>query len=351
MIDVEVTISSLGSSNNILGSAGPSSYFPGNLDGDESQDMYLFPQALVKQMSTSVSALSFGKFDISAYFYNDRSWYFPEFNRTIQSIEYDFELVACHELIHGLGLLSRWNSINDFFQSTVVNGGGLIPPLSSQNQSGSTLFTTWQPLSIFDRFIYLQNGTSAISLASSITSVNLNQSTTTKAIQDFQKNSNAVAASITMLKAATTINGLVFMTQNTSIQKVTLATPNLFLKGSSLHHLDDNTFNGTLDFLMTTTVQFQGVSMSQIINAKFLDLTKSGGSQNSSLDTIAPFGINVRAIMSTLGWSTPNNPTPRNLVLQTETSTLNPTPLGNLQNNPTVLPIKLPNTATSRSPS
>ncbi|KAJ3123148.1 Dynein regulatory complex subunit 3 [Nowakowskiella sp. JEL0407] len=313
---VEVNITSLGPKNNVLGSAGPAAYFKGVFSKSENSSGYLFPQGLVKQMLKNVEFISYAPFDIVSYFYNDRAWYFPEYGRPINPSENDFELVACHELIHGLGMVSRWNSVQDIFPPAITNGRiGLIPPIGYENNTGAVSLQSWQPLSVFDRFLYLDYGTYNVScnlLATNITNYRIidGYRTPESFFSGLMGNQDARNAAREMFALATKGNGLIFTPDRSyGIDKVELAANDPFRKGSSIHHVDD-AYNVTNDLLMTATVQFQGRSMSQLIKDKFLDSTR-----NDTESTVAPFGVNVRAMLYSIGWSTVDKPGRRELYL------------------------------------
>ena len=67
----------------------------------------------MKQLTTDVQP-PFGPFDIGnldlttgAQFSSDFEWYFRSENTTISSEQYDLEMVAAHEITHGLGFSSN----------------------------------------------------------------------------------------------------------------------------------------------------------------------------------------------------------------------------------------------------
>jgi hypothetical protein len=137
---------------NTLGRASPAGMyiFSEKFAADNGLDhKYGYPSALAKQYAPS--EFSNTSIDIFASFNSDFNWYFGTGNPTWgksqtinggfynQSMEvsYDFEQVAAHEIIHGLGFLSSfgpWSSLNDTFLPSYIDRNGfgeiigMLPP-------------------------------------------------------------------------------------------------------------------------------------------------------------------------------------------------------------------------------
>lgn len=151
-----------------LGSAAPMQYY------DLSEEVaaflgadanYQYPAALYKQMvarklatanDSSFENTSFSQSDLEdmlpgsdifASFNSLMNWWFnANFSGEIEARQYDFEQIAIHELIHGLGLLTSWSTELFGSETGLLPGGLSVSP--SMTVTGST-----KPY-IFDKYLF-----------------------------------------------------------------------------------------------------------------------------------------------------------------------------------------------------
>jgi hypothetical protein len=88
---------------NTLGGAVYGSAFAATKEGD--RQLYMYPQALVKQLRLNEN-VEFSDSDILAQFNADFPYFFRNGTRPMSADLTDFEYVAVHELVHGLGIFS-----------------------------------------------------------------------------------------------------------------------------------------------------------------------------------------------------------------------------------------------------
>jgi hypothetical protein len=194
-------------SGGVLGSATAGSFYA-NFDGAQQQNVF-YPVALAEKMAKTNLNVP-GDVDIFAQFNsNNSSWYFGVDGATPIG-RYDLVTVVLHELGHGLGFLDSYD-INDNLATVGLQGTGVpvIYDLSLQNGSAQNIYVNFQSAS---------DG-----LRSQLTSNNL-----------FYNSNRVVAA-----------NGS---------QPARIYAPATFNPGSSIAHLNDGTFDGSSNALMTHAV-------------------------------------------------------------------------------------------------
>ncbi|KAI8801584.1 hypothetical protein BJ742DRAFT_577231 [Cladochytrium replicatum] len=323
-INVDVNITSVGTFNNVLGSAGPASYFRAGR-GTNPSAFYLYPQALVKQLRTSISNIQYSPADIVAVFYIDKRWWFPELGRTIAATENDFEGVALHELTHGLGMVSRFITISEIVDSSLLTAETqklLLPPVITSTPQGDVVpsLQSWQPLAVFDSHLFVaSNNRSLADYARSI-AVNFPIATSRSTPQSFYGDlvsavgQDAFAAMKALYSLATTPGAVKFANASTDPSSYVVSTTNPFEKGSNLHHVDSS-YDSTQDFLMTPTVKYAGSTLTDLVNSRFGNALASftgGGGTNASF---APIGPAVSLVLESIGWPTARSPDPILIVL------------------------------------
>lgn len=191
---------------NVLGSCGPANYYK-NFNSTQKWNRY-YPVALAEKMlGEEVNGV--GQFDIYASFNKDFSnWYFGIDGKTPLN-QYDFVSTVMHELTHGLGFTG-------LFYSSSRRGGYFY---------GSDALP-----GIFDQFVTDNNGIKLVK-----TSIYANPST--------------------KLNQALTSNWLTFDTNPGAGKSPQLYAPSIWDEGSSIYHLDSDSYpTGTLNSLMTPSV-------------------------------------------------------------------------------------------------
>lgn len=208
-IEVEVEFASL--SSGVLGSASPA----GGITFASGSGIYIdtiYPIALANALYGS--DITPGEPEINARFSNDSDLWYYGTDGNVPSGKFDFVTVALHELGHGLG----------FAGSMQINGG-------IGSWGGSSGLPT-----IYDQF----------------TENNAGQ----KLIEAFPNNSAALASQLTS-------NHIYFdapVARSTNAgARIRLYAPAPWDNGSSYSHLNENSFNGTTNSLMTPQVSPQEV--------------------------------------------------------------------------------------------
>lgn len=183
----------------VLGSANYTSAYA-NFTGAQRLNVF-YPVAIAEKITGR--ELNDGEPDIFANFSSTFNWHFDPDDPNVPSGQYDLTTVVLHEIGHGLGFSGTFTS------SSGQGRYGLL---------GSTV-----PI-IYDAF--LQNGLSQ----------NL--------IQSFTSPSTTLNAQLT--------GASLFFKGNSGTNKI--YAPTTFNPGSSISHLDEATFNGTPDALMTPQI-------------------------------------------------------------------------------------------------
>ncbi|CAG8511123.1 10273_t:CDS:2, partial [Funneliformis caledonium] len=280
-----------------LGGAGPARFIP--LEGPDGV-LRVYPQALLKQLVQGID-LGFYKYDINAYFNSQADYWFEE-DGSIKPGQSDFLFVILHELIHGLGFASGWDSYSEILGIPDI----VTPsPFVFQEDDGKIIFGGFQEF-IFDQFmVLLPEG----SRASDITA-ELNKfpgiGTKYDSIDDFL-NSFAIrflsspqyTISQQMMTRATTPKslGILPLNKNNVEDAFILETSIIpYRPKSSISHCDYATYTNTPDFLMRY-LQDPGVSLKESIR---LGKNYAGG----------PIGPKLTEILTLLGYQIQDLPNP-----------------------------------------
>ena len=186
-----------------MGSCGPSGFYK-NFDGTQKWDTY-YPIALVEKM-TGEEVNAIGQYELMAEFNKDfGNWYLGTDGPT-PSAQYDFVSVVLHELTHGLGF------------------SGI---LSSEQGKGGYHYGDDLLPAIFDRHIINKN-------------------------HEFLVNKTLFPNPSVAMNLAITSGWLEFYTTLSGSMLPRLYAPATWDDGSSLYHLDDNTYRaGNPNSLMT----------------------------------------------------------------------------------------------------
>jgi hypothetical protein len=265
-IRVNVTFGSFSDSSRTLGYASPNFYvefhesedLPWNVDAD-----YLYPAALARQLAPDESSLQTSKPDIDATFNSDYNWWFADsygFARDIDaesegSKRFDFEQVAIHELLHGMGFISGWY--------TWFGDKHSIPSFPLYSDDGD--FKGLAKPFIFDRWVsdaihgfWLRDIGKAITEDYRHAARVANESNATVTWRSVFAASEGAKISAALIQA-----GGPFVTpralwswypviENDAIvfRYAILYTPAKYTDGSSISHFDDQFYSSTSHFLM-----------------------------------------------------------------------------------------------------
>ncbi|RHZ70621.1 hypothetical protein Glove_269g29 [Diversispora epigaea] len=271
----------------ILGGASPAKTI--EITDDDGVDR-LFPQSLVKQMNISNSP-TYSAFDIFALFNSGADYWFDG-DGTISSSQSDFLFVILHELIHGLGFTTGYDDyINDVPEA--------LTPLVSVNQvsllSDAFLFNGFVEY-IFDKFmVVLPSGKRVTDISKQLNNFTGGVFNSTNEFVSEFKASPQYPLAEQMFTYATTSNslGLLPVGSNDISKAIILETSLVkYVSGSSVSHVDYQTYSNTSDFLMRY-LQNHGIRLSQFI--------KSGGDYSGG-----PIGPKLRLFLSWIGYTIRN---------------------------------------------
>ncbi|KAJ3017724.1 hypothetical protein HKX48_003416 [Thoreauomyces humboldtii] len=319
------------STNNILGSAAPSAYFParavpaGTL-ADVSNDLssnpaaaaswFLYPQALVKQLKVDTD-LEFATYDITAEFNADiRTWWFPSSGVPMTANQTDLSLVITHEFTHGLGWDTSLIPFNQIFSDQVGNRATpyVAPSLYFHGTEASPVADAWTYLTPFDALITDTSGKSVKDYLRPVqtwwptapaASANEPLSGDPNGIQPFISNFEAsgapFAASLSFANAITSAPRSLKIGTNTSLYTVDDTSPAGFELGSSITHLDYALYSHTQEFLMLPDDNSDR-------GFPLMDIVKQNGGAGV-------YGVQTLAIMTALGWGAGGNASAIDLVI------------------------------------
>ncbi|CAB4445449.1 unnamed protein product [Rhizophagus irregularis] len=285
----------------ILGAASAARTIP--LQDDDNK-IRQYPQALAKQFLLQPEP-QWGPFDIQAFFNAEADLFFDGDTTPITPNQFDFRYIILHELIHGLGFASGWNS---YFSSDNGNNAvaltpdpGFLEQLTGLNDP--VTFTGFEETA-FDKYMvnakiktqspkrmtdyadkinsFAKIGTKFPSVQALLTSFQRSESFLTS--NDLIIDSQTTKTFAFQPKSAKTTDDLIFLETNI----------NPFQQGSSISHVDIVSFNNNSDFLEVFNAK-RGQSLDQI-------LASVGGTY--------PIGPKLQSVLETLGYTTANNPNP-----------------------------------------
>jgi hypothetical protein len=270
--------------NRILGTAGPARLIPYQDSTDDKVRFY--PQALYKQMNLPEHP-QFRKNEIMGMFNSDANYWFEGDPLPIPNGQVDILYVILHELIHGLGFSTAWNN-NAGIQGALTPVIG--PSFITSTPEGFPLITANGQFfeSIFDKYIVLlPSGKPLTSITDELNKFPINlDSSESEFINSFIASPQFSFAQ-EVYKSATTHGAMGFQLNNDDhlILETSLVP---FVKGSSIGHVDLQTYLNTSDFLMMFTHPPRstlGQMMSRIGNP----------------NTTGPIGPKLRLFLGTLG--------------------------------------------------
>ena len=286
--------------NNVLGQASPASLYLANRVGEQTSVWY--PQGLVKQLITT-RIVQFDEYDIFAEFNSDAPFYYPSNpNSAMTKKQYDFEYIAAHELLHGLGFISFWRMYNSDLNPQITKPV-FMPPVkctAAPNIMDSRC-ESWFGLSVFDKFLYdSQTNASMFEMGKSITKYTVRNITFGKLTEAMSKVSSLSIPMNSALKLVTSESKLVFQDGNGTVIK--LYAPAEFKPSSSISHVDTDTYKASSDFLMAHDASSKlGVTFKNMINKP---------------DIVGCLGPNTVQMMNAIGWPAPDS-APQVLNIQT----------------------------------
>jgi hypothetical protein len=302
---------------NTLGQASAASFLLG-------PDGYMYPQALYKHISSAPT--QYAAQDIIAEFNSDFNFYFGD--GKIQPSQVDFELVLLHELVHGLGLTTSWNTwfkdaypvdtSQDYLTPSFTVR--MAPGTSSQNIQNIN-FGNWQPLQAFDRAMATQAGKSLIENYNRVTAFSGSGAALPGFLTGFKVSGDPYNAAKEVYSYATAgPRNLVYNVPNeaqfASGETIYLQTyANQYLQGSSIAHFDLQSYVNTPDFLMIPDVtNLTGQSLDEILARLSKDWA------------YGVMGPRLLGVLGSMGWPLQASPTsPLPTVNPTASPTVSPT--------------------------
>jgi hypothetical protein len=273
----------------ILGAAAAASEFPVKMDGVT----VMVPQALVKQVNTD-GPVPFRDVDVLSTFNSEIGWYFRDDPTTAGRQQFDFELVAAHEIMHGLGFASGLvdlSSIEDLRQLTQFRDSFLTTSLyfETDDVTTRTPVSTLKPLNVFDFFVKGPSD-SYVDLYRRMDAFPKRKRTIGAFLTEFQRSGDPFDAARTAFRVASAgIGRLTFNPPNGN--PIVLFSPTRFSQGSSGSHLD-LVANATANFLMVPALS-PGRTIEQLIESN---------------RATSFFGPDIAAIFEAIGWPMKANP-------------------------------------------
>lgn len=286
-------------------------------------------QSLFKQINTGAQ-VQLKDVDIIAEFNTDFKFWF-EGDGAIAPDQVDFELVVTHEFVsyfyarfrafekeslnrwasfgtqtHGLGMTSAWNTWFKDVYPIVSTQDFLTPSIYIQSPVGDTsysnlYFAGWQQLQIFDKYLFaVSTNKSFVDSAKAITSFTGSPNTRLDAwVSQFQQSGDPYKEAQSLYGICTSgYRQLEFRIPSNAASKggtkVFLQTlPNRWLPGSSIAHVDLQTYGAGPDFMMIPDVtSLTGRSLDNII------ATQSVGWKYGAI------GPQMAGMLSAMGWPT-----------------------------------------------
>ncbi|CAG8562624.1 7229_t:CDS:2 [Diversispora eburnea] len=261
----------------------------------EDRKTRLYPQALVKQFDLEFHS-EYAHYDIVSKVNSDINWWWGD--GQIKPNQYDLELVALHELIHGLGFKSSWTSKAESYSYEAT---GLTPIWYYYDINWSWKFAGFFE-TIFDRQVNFKN-------FNRISNFIINNTPTKSYYYVSKLNStkpfnftNKLIASKEwkyakhILAEATTTHAITFEPlKHTEVKGPFYLETSLkpFIEGVNIINLSKE-YKNSADFLMTYP----------FIKGSTLDSIVKNGNYES------PFGPKTIAILESMGYSTPKHPYP-----------------------------------------
>ncbi|ORX41721.1 hypothetical protein BCR36DRAFT_363837 [Piromyces finnis] len=290
-----------------LGQAYPYSSFPVKavdpIDGDT--DVYLYPQALLRQLDIQSDYPDFNQYDITAEFNSDVNWYFEEDeDDSIDDDQHDFLYVAIHELIHGLGFISSWRTLLD------MDFHYLTPRAKQGIAKNEDIVLGWYQMQILDKYISLNKtgmylremGKKIMSYGNSGDMVKQNVW-----LEGFHKSESGQAAQEVYDIATSGKNVFSIMSIDNELITYLQTIKNTFIAGICMGHLDNDEYTNKPDFLLRPYVP-KGEDVNDLIEKGSFSYLNEEEKSRKELWYKTAFGPHLISIMETIGWPTKYHP-------------------------------------------
>jgi len=293
-----------------LGQAYPYSSFPAKAvdpeDGDT--DIYLYPQALLRQLDIVSDYPDFNEYDIIAEFNSDVNWYFDKEDEDndgrIDDDQHDFLYVAIHELVHGLGFISSWRTLLD------LDFHYLTPRAKQGIARNEDIVLGWYQMQIFDKYIQL-NKTGAY-LKDMGKKIMLYENSGNMIKQDewlegFHKSESGQVAQEVYDLATSDKNVFSIMSIDNDLVTYLQTIKKKFVAGTCMGHLDNDEYTNKPDFLLRPYVP-KGEDIDDLIEKGSFSYLSEEEKSRKELWHKTAFGPHLIAIMETIGWPTKYHP-------------------------------------------
>ncbi|CAJ0632697.1 691_t:CDS:2 [Entrophospora sp. SA101] len=290
---VEVSFSRLDSG--VLGSAGPT-----RLHLMKSKDgiFRLYPQSLLKQFELTTHT-EYRPSDIQAEFNSNVDYWFEDDVTPVKKSQIGFVELILHELIHGLGFISAWDS---YFDDVEV----LTPFIYYQNTEFHGFIE-----GIFDKFLILSDGTPLTNFTNELNKF-APEGTKFDSMYDLYNKfraSSQYKIATDMLNYSTTALSFGFLPEGSDYQTIATNSSKIndelyyletslrpYLMGSSVSHVSQDLYAKSNEFLMTW-IQDPGRGLN--------DAIKDGGNY-----TGGAIGPKLKSVFESMGYVTGNNSEP-----------------------------------------
>jgi len=273
-------------------------------DGDT--DIYLYPQALFKQLNiVSKGIPDYAEYDITAEFNSDVNWYFDQNDDRIDDEQHDFVYVAIHELIHGLGFISSWR---DLFEDMQLKY--LAPRLITATKGNENVIMGWQHMQIFDKYIQIhKSGAYLKERGKAIMKYGNDNEIVSQLdwIEGFHKSQSGQIAQ-EVYDIATSGKRVFSVTSIDNDFTTYLHTfKGKFVAGTCIGHLDDDEYTNKPDFLLRPFVR-KGEDIDDLIEKGSFSYMSEEEKSKKDLWGKTAFGPHLISILEMIGWSTKYHP-------------------------------------------
>jgi hypothetical protein len=274
-------------------------------DGDT--DIYLYPQALFKQLNiVSKGVPDYAEYDITAEFNSDVNWYFHNQNTDrIDDEQHDFVYVAIHELVHGLGFITSWR---DLFEDMQLKY--LAPRVITATKGSENVIMGWQHMQIFDKYIQMnKTGAYLKDRGKVIMEYGNNNEIVSQIdwIDGFHKSQSGQLAQ--EIYDIATSGKRVFTVESIDKDITTYlhTIKGNFVAGTCIGHLDDDEYTNKPDFLLRPFVR-KGEDIDDLIEKGSFAYMSEIEKARKELWWMSPFGPHLLSILEMIGWPTTYHP-------------------------------------------
>jgi len=299
-----------------LGQAYPYSSYPAKAidpeDGDT--DIYLYPQALLRQLDIKSGMPDFSNYDIIAEFNSDVNWYFEGDDKSdrIDDDQHDFLYVATHELIHGLGFISSWRTLLD------MDFEYLTPRVKTGRigvSSNDDVVMGWYQMQIFDKYIQLnKTGAYLKDMGKKIMTYqnSVDMMKQVEWLEGFHKSESGQVAQEVYDIATSGKNTFSIMSKDNDLISYLQTIKHKFIIGTCMGHLDNDEYTNKPDFLLRPYVP-KGEELEDLIEKGSFAYLNEEEKSRKDLWSKTAFGPHLVAVMETIGWPTKYHPERRSV--------------------------------------